>query len=654
MTADPELNPRFLLRDTKVGEYTIQSPIDEGGQGVVYRVSRGPNVFTLKMATGRRAQRPDSDQVEIDGRLRREVATLLAINHPNVVKVISLDWWPEVETGHPYFVMEHVEGDPVLRWQQKAHPSLRAICGVLLQAAGALRALHEHGILHRDLKSGNLLVREDGTPVIVDFGLAWHRSAWTLTAPSSVLGTKTHLSPDYCRHFREHAEDGERYVFQPTDDTHALGYIFYEMLVGRPPFDPEEFEQEYELMLAIGRRVPARPRELNPKVPSALDDIVMALLEKEGERRMDAPKLVAALEKALSEADAEWDVPFDARSAQPAAAPAAKSESPPPPAEPDSEALPDEDSHGAEEAPAEFPRRTRRRPALVVIGALALATLAALLVWGAFHSRRTTLAPAATPAGAPHEPPMPPTAEQGRPPVNEETKPTAPAAAAAKAAPAAPARTTAARLCKVMTAAGMVMTACVHHVYTGTNAGDCSVDPVREVPAPRPEYALDLLERHIHDPALVPGGAKLRIPPELPVALDPSNPEGECKYTAESHEPCPIWEGRIVLYVDGKLWGANGKGSLLIGETYIIPYKETRTEKTGGPVGVEIDRDVTGRMTARFTHLQTPDGTMWPVCGVLFGWDGKEGVQILSPQNHGKPTGAPWGSARVRFFWSAP
>src|SRR5512132_3566156 len=134
-----ELNPRFLLRGTKVVEYTIESPIDEGGQGVVYRVSRGPNVFTLKMATGRRAQRPDGDHVEIDGRLRREVATLLAINHPNVVKVISFEWWPEIETGHPYFVMEHVDGDPVLPWQQKAHPSLRAICGVLLQAAGALR-----------------------------------------------------------------------------------------------------------------------------------------------------------------------------------------------------------------------------------------------------------------------------------------------------------------------------------------------------------------------------------------------------------------------------------------------------------------------------------------------------------------------------------
>ena len=90
MPADLALDPRFLPRGTKLGEYTIESHLGEGGQGVLYRVSRGANVFTLKISTAERAQLPEAERKEIDGRIRREAATLMVIDHPNVVKLVSL------------------------------------------------------------------------------------------------------------------------------------------------------------------------------------------------------------------------------------------------------------------------------------------------------------------------------------------------------------------------------------------------------------------------------------------------------------------------------------------------------------------------------------------------------------------------------------
>ena len=113
MPDDLALDPRFLPRGTRLGEYTVEAHIGEGGQGVLYRVSRGAGRVHAEDLHRRARALPEAERKEIDGRIRREAGTLMVIRHPNVVKLISCDWWPDIETGYPYFVMEHVEGDPV-------------------------------------------------------------------------------------------------------------------------------------------------------------------------------------------------------------------------------------------------------------------------------------------------------------------------------------------------------------------------------------------------------------------------------------------------------------------------------------------------------------------------------------------------------------
>jgi len=290
MPANLPLDPNSLPPGTKVGgDYTVEARIGGSGQRALYRVSRGTRISMLKISTAERASVKEVKRIPAHDRLLGEVSILLGLSHRNVVELSAQGWWPDASDGYPYFVMDHVEGDPVLRWQEKTRPSLRAICGVFQQVADALRVLHEMGIVHRDVKSDNLLVRQDGTPVMVGFGRAGRDVL--LIEPRD---------PVWARDVRkERAKTGERYDFKPSDDARAIGLLLYEMLAGRAPS-------------IFARRVRAGPRKLNPKVPAALDGIVIELLEKDPELRMGALELIGKLKRALYEADAAWDVPFGA------------------------------------------------------------------------------------------------------------------------------------------------------------------------------------------------------------------------------------------------------------------------------------------------------------------------------------------------------
>jgi serine/threonine protein kinase len=303
------IDPGYLVPGTRIGFYRIVSRVAAGGFGVLYRVERDGQTYALKIATHRRDEITPDQLRSQEERADRELVALKSLDHPNIVRVHAFERWPSLRDGHPFLIMDFVEGDRLNAWAARERPSLVTICQVFRKIALALQEMHRIDIFHRDLKSDNVLVRHDGEPIIVDFGIARPLQARTVTRDHTFVGTSTHLPPEYCQFFSSEAcQRGERFQFTPQGDLHAVGFMLYELLAGRPPFPPAE--DDVAMMLTIIRCVPLPATEVNPRVPRSLDAIAARLLEKEpGRRYADGQQLADALELALAQSDASWTQP---------------------------------------------------------------------------------------------------------------------------------------------------------------------------------------------------------------------------------------------------------------------------------------------------------------------------------------------------------
>jgi len=308
---EQEFDPIAVQPGTCIGPYRVLRQLGRGGMGAVYQAERDGQPFALKLSSQRHSELDSEARAALEARVRREVSALAALHHPNVVRLHAFDRHPDVH-GYLYLVMDFVQGERLYAWQDAHRPSFRALAWVFLHIAQALQALHEHGVHHRDIKSANVLVRADGQPILIDFGIAQAEGARGLTRAGHLIGTASHVSPEYARHIiRSVKVRGERHTFGPTDDLHAVGVMLYEALTGRPPFDVDE-PNEWALLKAIALRVPQSPRALNPLVPSALDAVAMRLLAKQSEGRFQSGgQLAQALALALAASDASWDAPFE-------------------------------------------------------------------------------------------------------------------------------------------------------------------------------------------------------------------------------------------------------------------------------------------------------------------------------------------------------
>ncbi len=184
---------------------------------------------------------------------------------------------------------------------------------MMAKVAQAVDYIHRLGHFHRDLKSENILVRRaDGEPVIVDFGIARPILSHTVTRAQMTLGTISHYAPEYAAWTKSKDYfQGRQFEWKATTDLHSLGYVFYELLTGKPPFPRSE--NENEVLHAIAKLVPTLPSvRSNHRVPGALDTIVMKLLEKQPEARYQTGReLAQALRAVLDVVGPEWDAPFD-------------------------------------------------------------------------------------------------------------------------------------------------------------------------------------------------------------------------------------------------------------------------------------------------------------------------------------------------------
>lgn len=272
--------PGSICPGETIGQYRVQSLLGRGGMGEVY--------LAVDLALDRRVALKLLPR-ELTGdkhRVRRftqEARAASGLSHPNIVAVYGFG---ECELGQ-YLVMELVEGrSPVQLGPLPLAPSLVASLGE--QIAHALEATHGAGLVHRDLKPDNILVRADGVVKVLDFGIARLAGPVTqemetaLTLPGTTAGTPKYMSPEQVR--------GD---WPGTNsDIFSLGTVLYELATGRHPF---ESDSVVGYMHSILSRPPIAPYRLNPSIPGWLDSLLLRMLEKNPEQRCTASEVAAAL-----------------------------------------------------------------------------------------------------------------------------------------------------------------------------------------------------------------------------------------------------------------------------------------------------------------------------------------------------------------------
>lgn len=262
------------------GRYRLTERIAIGGMGEVWRAT--DDVLGRQVAI----KLPKAEYVDHPGfleRFRAEARHAAPLTHPGIASVH--DYGEDGDTA--YLVMELVEGEPLsalLAREGKLPP--QRVTTMLAQAADALHAAHRAGVVHRDVKPGNLLVEANDRIRVTDFGIARAVDGVALTSTGETLGTAQYLSP----------EQASGQPVTPASDLYSLSVVGYEMLVGRPPFD--EGTPAAVALAHVNRTPPALP----DTVPTPLRAVIERGLAKEpGERHADAAAFAAALRDAAAQ-----------------------------------------------------------------------------------------------------------------------------------------------------------------------------------------------------------------------------------------------------------------------------------------------------------------------------------------------------------------
>ena len=262
-----------------VSHYNIQEKIGAGGMGVVYKAldTKLGRLVALKFLPPHL-----SHDSELKRRLSDEARAASALDHPNIVVIHDID---ETPNGDVFVAMAFHEG-VTLREKIASGLEVPEALRIARQVASGLAKAHEHGIFHRDIKPGNIIVAKDGIARIIDFGLA-KSSDVTATMDGAARGTPLYMSPEQA--------SGRAVDFRT--DLWSLGAVLYEMLAGKPAFAGDS---QLQVMHAVVHDEPQRLRDIRPDLPAGIEAIVSRALQKDPARRyQSAAEMVNDLSAAL-------------------------------------------------------------------------------------------------------------------------------------------------------------------------------------------------------------------------------------------------------------------------------------------------------------------------------------------------------------------
>jgi WD40 repeat protein/tRNA A-37 threonylcarbamoyl transferase component Bud32 len=247
--------------------YDILSELGRGGMGVVYkaRQTRLRRTVALKMIlAGGHAGAADLE------RFKTEAEAIARLQHPHIVQIHEIG----EHDGRPFFSLEFCSGGSLEKKLVGTPLPSREAAALVEKLALAMQAAHDRGVIHRDLKPANVLLSEDGTPKITDFGLAKKLDEDSKTQTGSIMGTPSYMAPEQA--------GGKSKELGPACDIYALGAILYECLTGRPPF---RAATPLDTVLQVVSDEPVPPHQLQSKAPRDLETICLKCLAKEPRKR---------------------------------------------------------------------------------------------------------------------------------------------------------------------------------------------------------------------------------------------------------------------------------------------------------------------------------------------------------------------------------
>src|SRR5437762_788731 len=252
----------------ELGDYELLEEVGRGGQGVVYRAHQKSLNRTVALKVIGLGYWATEAHVK---RFRREAEAAASLDHPSIVPIYEVG----ERDGQCYFSMKFVEGGQLDEVVRRAPMSIRQGAELIAKVARTVHYAHEHGILHRDIKPGNILLDAKGEPHLTDFGLArLVESESSVTHTLEVLGTPSYMAPEQAV--------GNNAAISSVTDVYGLGAVLYQLLTGQPPFAGGTTYETIKLLLDTE---PRQPRLLNPKVDRDLSTICLKCLEKDPKRR---------------------------------------------------------------------------------------------------------------------------------------------------------------------------------------------------------------------------------------------------------------------------------------------------------------------------------------------------------------------------------
>jgi len=248
-----------------ISHYKILEKLGEGGMGVVYKAQ---DTTLNRDVAIKFLPRQIASQSEERERFKVEAQAAAALNHPNIATIYSI----EEKDSEVFIVMEFIDGMELKEKITSGPIKQNEALEIITRIADGLKTAHNKGIVHRDIKSSNIMVTKDAQVKIMDFGLAKVKGSGLVTRVSTTMGTAAYMSPEQV--------SGEK--VDHRTDIWSLGVIFYELLTGELPF---KADYDAAWTYVIMNKNPLKPSELDRKIPPQLDSIIIKILEKDCDKR---------------------------------------------------------------------------------------------------------------------------------------------------------------------------------------------------------------------------------------------------------------------------------------------------------------------------------------------------------------------------------